>query len=400
MPDRVTFAAGAQKELAPGVPVRLDRVRTPQYGRHLEAFVPGQVFAHPRGFTFQPAAMLDFARVFMQCNPLYLNAQYAKAHGFPGFPASPQMVFNVVLSLGVQNDSEKAIANLGYYGAQFLRPVFAGDTLRAMTRVMDRHERGSGKPGIVRIRTLGVNQRDEVVLQYERKIMVAPDLGPAAAPAAAGPEEARAAFPWVDEGSVDLGDLRLHAIDRSLTGRDTYFEDFEAGDIIAHANGRTITEEHLALTYKVGNTHPLHFDRVYSKGLSGAMSGEPIVFGGLVFAWLEGLASRDATENAVWEIGFTEGYHTQPAVAGDTVAAVSRVLGAEAVAGVAGGGLGVVTFQLVGVKGISAKAAVETYGADLFVKENDKKDRGKEKIPAKIFEIERRLLVKRRPRRG
>jgi len=70
------------------------------------------------------------------------------------------------------------------------------------------------------------------------------------------------------------------------------------------------------------------------------------------------------------------------------------------VAGVAGGGLGVVTFQLVGVKGISAKAAVETYGADLFVKENDKKDRGKEKIPAKIFEIERRLLVKRRPRRG
>jgi 2-methylfumaryl-CoA hydratase len=83
-------------------------------------------------------------------------------------------------------------------------------------------------------------------------------------------------------------------------------------------------------TYLVGNTHPLHFDRVYSTGLSGKMSGEPIVYGGLVFAWLEGLASRDVSENALWELGFTEGYHTQPAVSGDTVAALSRVVATEA----------------------------------------------------------------------
>jgi len=297
----------------------------------------------------------------------------------------------------VQNDSEKAIANLGYYGARFLRPVLPGDTLRSMTRVVDRHDRGGGKPGIVRVQTLGVNQRGEVVLQYERKIMVGPGPDPRATPAAA---EAPPAFPWSDAPTVDLGDLRLDGTDASLTGPITYFEDFEPGDILAHANGRTITDEHVALTYKVGNTHPLHFDRVYSQGLSGAMSGEPIVYGGLVFAWLEGLASRDATENAVWELGFTEGYHTQPAVAGDTLAAVSRVLACEPAPGDLGGALGVITFQLVGVKGVSSRAAVATYGADLFVKENDKKDRGKEKIPAKIFEIERRVLVKRRPRRG
>jgi 2-methylfumaryl-CoA hydratase len=59
------------------------------------------------------------------------------------------------------------------------------------------------------------------------------------------------------------------------------------------------------------------------------MSGDPIVYGGLVFAWLEGLASRDVSENSVWELGFTEGYHTQPSVSGDTVAALSRVLAAE-----------------------------------------------------------------------
>jgi 2-methylfumaryl-CoA hydratase len=397
---KVQLSLPPQKELAPSAPLRLDRLRTPQYGRYLDAFVPGQVFVHPRGFTFHPATMLDFARTFMQCCPIYLNAEAARAHGFQALVASPQMVFNVVLSLGVQNDSEKAIANLGYYGARFLRPVLPGDTIRAMTRVVERNDRGGGKPGIVKVQTLGCNELGEVVLQYERKIMVGPaPAGQASAlagQAAPLPGGEPAAFPWQDSPVVDLGQLRPEG-DPSLTGTGTYFEDFEPGDVIAHANGRTITDEHVALTYKVGNTHPLHFDRVYSKGLSGAMSGEPIVYGGLVFAWLEGLASRDVSENAVFELGFTEGYHTQPAVSGDTVAAVSRVLAVEP-SPVLGDDLGIVTFQLVGVKNLSSAAAVKTYGADLFVKENDKKDKGKDKIPAKIFEIERRLLIKRRPR--
>jgi 2-methylfumaryl-CoA hydratase len=396
----VRFVPTAQRELAPSAAVDLARLRAPQYGRYLEDFVPGQVFVHPRGFTFHPAAMLDFARTFFQCCPLYLDVEFAKEHGFPALPASPQMVFNVVLSLGVQNDSEKAIANLGYYGAHFARPVFPGDTVHAMTRVVARNDRGGGKPGIAVIQTLGVNQRGEVVLQYERKILVGPRPGGSAGPAADAADErsATAAFPWLAEAVVDLGALRFDAIDASRTGGRTYFEHFEPGDILAHAHGRTITEEHLALTYKVGNTHPLHFDRLYSRSLSGAMSGEPIVYGGLAFAWLDGLASRDTTENALWELGFTEGYHTQPVAAGDTIAAVSRVLAAEHAPGPLADVLGVVTFQLIGVKGITSQAAVETYGADLFVKENDKKERGKEKIAAKIFEIERRLLIKRRPK--
>ena len=52
--------------------------------------------------------------------------------------------------------------------------------------------------------------------------------------------------------------------------------------------------------------------------------------------------------------------------------------------------------QLIGVKNIKTKEAFDKYGADLFIKENDKKDLGKEKIPEKIFEIERRLLMKKK----
>jgi 2-methylfumaryl-CoA hydratase len=380
-----------QQEVAGSVAVNLEWVRRPQYGRYLDEFVPGQVFVHPRGYTFERGPMLDFARVFMQCNPLYLNLEYAKAHGFPDLPASPQMVFNVVLSLGVHNDSEKAIANLGYYNVHFLRPVYPGDTLRGYTKVMDRKARGEDKPGIVLIRTLGVNQHNQVVLQYERKIMVGyrGDRLPTT-PAPTTPVE----FPWVEHPVVELP-INAGGYPSQLTGPNTYFEDFSLGDLIVHANGRTITDEHMAWTYLVGNTHPLHFDRVYSTGLSGKMSGEPIVYGGLVFAWLEGLASRDVSENALWELGFTEGYHTQPAVSGDTVAALSRVVATETLPNT--DSAGIVTFQFIGVKNISAADALETQGADLFIKENDKQKLSKEKVGNKIFEIERRLLIKRRP---
>jgi hypothetical protein len=57
---------------------------------------------------------------------------------------------------------------------------------------------------------------------------------------------------------------------------------------------------------------------------------------------------------------------------------------------------GVVSFQLIGVKNISAPKALAKHGEDLFIKENDKKDLGKEKIDEKIFEIERRLLIRKR----
>ncbi len=387
-----SFTANDQRELANSVPVDLKQASFPQYGRYLDDFNPGEVFAHPRGFTFTRSAMIAFSRTFLQANPLYLNVEYARALGFGDLPASPQMVFNVVLSLGVQNDSEKAMANLGYYQVQFLRPVYPNDTLTAMTQVVERKERGEDKPGIVKIRTLGLNQDGQVVLQYERKIMV-PWRGNR--PGTSQPKAESVQFPWVERASIELP-LAASGSHEQLTG-ETYYEDFSVGDIIVHPNGRTITDEHLALTYLTGNTHPLHFDSVYSQGLNGKMSGTPIVYGGLVFAWLDGLASRDIGENALWELGFTEGYHTQPAVSGDTVYAISRILAKEDLDDSNGIHAGIVTAQLIGVKNISGKNALESFGEGLFLKENNKKKLGKDKIPQKIFEIERRLLLLKRP---
>lgn len=387
----VRFTLPDQPELAPEVPYDPHRVIARHYGRYLEDFEPGQVFRHPRGATIQAGTMRHFATTFHEANPLFLNEPYAHAHGFEDIPASPQLVFNLVLSLGVQNDSEKAVANLGYYNACFLRPVYAGDTIWALTRVRERKDRGEGKPGIVRVQTVGLNQHDEIVLQYERKIMIGPRGD---RPAASGPPDKGVEFPWIGAPRVELP-ITGGPYPRVLTGSGTYLEDFEPGDVIVHANGRTVTSEHVPWTYGVANTHPLHYDRVYSNSQSGAMSGEPIVYGGLVFAWLTGLASRDVSENALWDMGFTEGYHTQPTVQGDTLAALSRVLTVEP--GPPGSGAGSVALQLIGVKNTSAADALEKYGEELFLKETAKRAMGRDKIADKVFEVERRLLLKVRP---
>lgn len=372
-------------EIATAVPVDLKNVIHPSYGRNLEDFNNGDVFVHPRGLTINPAFASDFATTFMEANPLYLNREFALAHGFKDILVSPLLVLNVALSLGVQNDSEKAIANLGYYNVKFCLPVTPGNTLRAYTKVLEKKERGEGKPGIITIRTLAVNQKGQTVIQYDRKIMVGP-----AAKTGKPTTALQRDMPEIG-GSPALTLPEVREYPRDLTGVNSYFENFRVGDIICHPNGRTITDEHLPWTYKVMNTHPLHYDKLYSTGRSGKMSGEPIVYGGLVFAWLCGLASRDVSENALWDLGYSEGYHTQPIVSGETVYAISRVLAKEDFSGT----LGIVTFQLIGVKGIKSDQAIEQFGADLFSKENDKKDLGKEKIPEKIFEIERKLLIKK-----
>jgi 2-methylfumaryl-CoA hydratase len=382
-------------EKSPSTPVTTDHVERKIYGRYLEEFKVGDIYVHPRAITIDRSFAQEFATVFMDMNPLFLSAPYAQAHGFKDLLVSPLMVFNIALSIGVQNNSEKALANLGYYNAQFLRPVYPGDTLTSRTKILGVDDKGPDKPGIVSVRTLCYNQNSEVVLQYERKIMIYQSNGkPKGKPE---PSDPNAAFPEKTAPDLILPDLKFPKGFEHTTWKETYFENFKPGQIFIHQNGRTITDEHYQWTFRVGNTHPLHYDKLYSAGISGPMGGEPVVYGGLVFAWLHGLSSRDLTENMVWDLGFTEGYHTQPSFSGDTMTCISRILEVRDAGTEYGIPVGEVHYQFIGLKNIKANDAFEKFGADLFLKENDKKKHGKEKISEKIFEIERKIIIKKKP---
>jgi itaconyl-CoA hydratase len=115
----------------------------------------------------------------------------------------------------------------------------------------------------------------------------------------------------------------------SLTHRDTYFEDFEVGEVRLGPRGRTIGEtEHMAWTAIVMNTAQLHFNQAMcDQAPKTYFDGRRVVYGGIVFAFVAGLASEDTTENALAELSFNNGRHTHPVFAGDTLFAESQVTG-------------------------------------------------------------------------
>lgn len=241
-------------ELAPSTTVSKDQVKRNIYGRYLEEFTEGEIFEHPREITIDRAFAQEFATTFMDANPLFLSAAYAKAHGFQDMLVSSLQVFNIALSLGVQNDSEKALANLGYYNVQFLKPVYPEDTLSAKTKILKVDDKGTDKPGIVSVRTICLNQKKELVLQYERKIMIYHSNGkPKGNPK---PVIKDAFFPETDTPVIELPSLKFPTEFKSATWPDTYFENFnQARFTFIKMEERSRTNIFLGLTESETLTH-------------------------------------------------------------------------------------------------------------------------------------------------
>ena len=69
--------------------------------------------------------------------------------------------------------SAKVVANLGWEKVRATHPVFAGDTLYATSTVLSKRESKSRPTqGIVTVRTTGTNQHGDVVMSFERTMLI------------------------------------------------------------------------------------------------------------------------------------------------------------------------------------------------------------------------------------
>ncbi|MCY4323500.1 MAG: MaoC family dehydratase [Gammaproteobacteria bacterium] len=150
----------------------------------------------------------------------------------------------------------------------------------------------------------------------------------------------------------------------NLTSNNTYFEDFEVGQRIKHARGTTIDEvENQMLTKLVMNTASGHWNEHVMKDTP---FGSRLVFGFITASMVIGLATQDAAENAVKELGLDKIRFKKPVFHGDTVYAYTEVLSMESTPE---RDAGIIAFKHWGV--------------------NQKDD--------VVFEGERRVLLKKRP---
>lgn len=365
------------------------KIIEPQYGRLLDDFKAGEVFHHLWEVTLDDGMVALCAASFLDPNPLYASRRFAREMGFRDRVVHPMVLMNLALSSSVHDVSEQAIAHLAYINLRFPNAAYSGDTLSFTSEVLSaRLSESKPDRGVVEVRTAAVNQDNLAVVTFERKALI-----PAGKLDHRGHSESSERQLHTDS-SENKGSQVTSTDDSGLPpelatgiknptwlGRPRgLFEDFDEGDIYFHGNGRTIgTSEHMQLTMLTRNSHPLHFDEIYSRERS--FTGTRVVCGPLVFAWIASLASRDTTANALWDLGYDKGVHPAPVLAGDTLFAASQVVQKRD----HNEQSGIIKFHLVGVKN-EKPAALAQAGIDLF----------QDKFAQKIFEIEREVLLPKR----
>ena len=111
--------------------------------------------------------------------PWHVDEEAARASFFGGLTACSAHIFSIfcITSPQWQNGKvQQAIASLGFDQMRMLKPVYAGDTLRCVTRV-DSVRLSSSKPdrGIVVYASELLNQKDEVVFSIQCSTLMARD---------------------------------------------------------------------------------------------------------------------------------------------------------------------------------------------------------------------------------
>lgn len=143
------------------------------FGRYFEDFQVGDVYEHRPGKTVTEYDNHLFTLLTLNTHPLHFDAEFAKGSEFGRNLVVSPYTLALLIGMSVTDVSQKAIANLGMDEVKFTAPVFAGDTLYAESEVLAKRESQS-RPGqgIVTIRTLGKNQRGEMVCTFKRNMLI------------------------------------------------------------------------------------------------------------------------------------------------------------------------------------------------------------------------------------
>lgn len=141
-------------------------------GRFFEDLEPGDVFRSRLGRTVSEADNVWFTTLTMNTNQVHFNAEYAARTRFRQPLVNSCLTLALVTGLSVPDTSENGTANLSWTEIELPNPVFVGDTLWAESEILSaRPSQSNPEVGIVSLRTRGINQRAETVIEFHRTFM-------------------------------------------------------------------------------------------------------------------------------------------------------------------------------------------------------------------------------------
>ncbi|MGE0231931.1 MAG: MaoC family dehydratase [Flavobacteriaceae bacterium] len=297
-------------------------------GNYFEDFQVGQVIHHATPRTITTGDVSLYTALYGTRFAVQSSDAFARAIGYERSPVDDLLVFHVVFGKTVPDISLNAVANLGYAGCRFLKAVYPGTTLRAVSEVIGLKENSSGDSGVVYVRSAGIDEDGDTVLDYVRWVMVRKrdrNSAPAEANVPTLPKALNA---------DSLGDacpiIEPAAWDDALSGSPFRWKDYEAGERIDHVDGMTVEEaEHMIATRLYQNTAKVHFN-LHSE--SQGRFGKRLIYGGHVISLARAL-SFNGLGNAFHVAAINGGRHVAPLFAGNTVFAWSEVLEKAALPG-------------------------------------------------------------------
>lgn len=142
-------------------------------GRFYEDFEVGDVYRHPLGRTVIATDNMWFSLLTQNTAPLHVDHHYAAQTEFGRPLVDSTFTLALVTGQSVTDVSQNVFANLGWDEVRLPNPVFEGDTIYSQSEVLEKREsRSRPNVGIVTVRTMGYNERGEIVISFKRTIMV------------------------------------------------------------------------------------------------------------------------------------------------------------------------------------------------------------------------------------
>jgi acyl dehydratase len=143
-------------------------------GRYFEDWRIGDKIEHDIRRTVTETDNLLFSAMTHNPQPMHIDAEYAAKSEFGRILVNGTFTFSLLVGLSVGDTTlGTLIANLGYEKVVMPKPVFIGDTLRARTEVVTvKESRSRPNAGVVTFRHEMLNQRDEVVCEMFRAVLL------------------------------------------------------------------------------------------------------------------------------------------------------------------------------------------------------------------------------------
>lgn len=140
--------------------------------KYFEEFTLGAI-STSRTRTITEADIVNFAGLSGDFVELHMSETYAAKGPFGRRIAHGALIFSISTGLMIQigDVTDTVIAFYGVDKLRFVKPVFIGDTIHVVKKVMAKDAKGVDR-GVVTSETTVVNQNGEAVVVYTDKVLI------------------------------------------------------------------------------------------------------------------------------------------------------------------------------------------------------------------------------------